>query len=1065
MSNQHKLFEQLIAEGKYNEVLKIINKNDEVVQMTPDEDIDDDLLEFKNIYNQDVSYSNLSQVNPDIKFNESALNLTLIEQPAEDKSIIEKEEMFILPEVSKIDTDIVKELQILLEKGDQNFNRFLNIEELADMQAEEIYGQMYQLEARRKLFKYKDHMLQDISATFKSECFRQNTTSIVELKSISYNDMPKESFEDNFKNENFIDVIIQKVVKVKEIQKETKITKHNIRTLFEKKNYLTMSNKASKYIPEITLKDEKPMNIITGNIELPLITNSEDILTNPYKQQNMLWNKAANEINDIKHTVINYNHFNSHFISQYETKKQNIELSTEHILHILTHSDINEVHDISELEIKCENLNNISNLNPFPKLRRMDLASNCFTSLDFLITYKHTTNLIDLNLCQNKLTNINIQVFKNIPNLLFLNLEINQISQIENLQNCKSLISLNLSYNKIDKINNLEALSNLEKLYLNGNNIRNVENLNRNRKLKVLSIGKNKIKELGDIYLQVPYIEELTLFDNKIKSLDNFSFSYLKYLYINSNKIREVKFGFCPSLEEIYLQNNKIFGFSGSLANCSRLKKLDISFNNIQNISDVIMFLENNRNLEAITFNNNPFHLAMNKVISLEILMANLHPTLKKVDFQSVKTKQIAPVDYNSSCSNFFNIFTQHHQIVSYFNSKYNIVNYSNTEKFQLMNILNHNYFVSKLLGLDTINKINGNSVIKINSFSEQFRYKKHTYYFKNKLEYIKHSLVKYIKLFKHKRRGIEILQKNIKGYVYRKRFCGLNVAYKYLKFIRKLSRLQAYIRSYLYRSKLKERLKKIILLNEEEDQVDLEFFNNDNNILIAKEHIEEKYFKLELIPSIQAVPDVTIVNQAEKDILDESKISSIKPEAYEKDDIKLQNSTDIKQLIDLRDKERHIHKAKKQNYDSFNIININGTNLISVVLPHIKTPVMKNQNKDNKMTIKSDTVLPPVNISTHIEKSKREVNISTDNNNENSIVSNSFKGIIGYMKSEIKYLNGRPLLPKRAEYIKLLEEEAKIAILQAKEENKFVNKELEDLVIKKIRKKYHKLIQKIIMN
>jgi protein phosphatase 1 regulatory subunit 7 len=1086
-SNQDELYKKLIAEGRYKEVLDMINNKDTgVVQMIPDDNIDDDLLEFRGLYNHDDSCSNLSQIAGNLGFpNESVLNLTYNDRLTEvvDKTIIDEGFNLEIPS-DKIDYDIGKELQVLLEKAEINYNRLVNIDEISEMQNEEIYGQMYQLEARRKLFKYKDHILPEISGTFKSESFVNNFSGKIDLSSIKMSQEVESSkfcVEDCFKKENFEDVIVHKVVKSKSDMKpkETKITKQNLKGLFDKKGYLGLSTKESKYKAIIIISEDVKNTVISGKIELPVTILNNVAGINTCTQEISLWNKLANETNDIQ-KPIDYMKYNTHFISLYDnTKKPSIELSTENILTILSGSKKSDtVYDsIRELEIKCENLNSIANLNSFPSLRRMDLASNCFSSLDFFRGYTGIANIIDLNLCQNKLNKIDFDVFKNLTGLLFLNLEINQINKIENLHLCKSLVSLNLSYNKIDKIENLDELVNLEKLYLTGNTIREIEGLSRNRKLKVLSIGKNKIKELGDIFAQIPFIEELTLFDNKIRTLGSFSFAYLKHLYLNSNKIREFKIGYCPSMEELYLQNNKILTFEGSLGtSCPRLKKIDLSFNNIQGLSDVITLLDQSTHIEAITFNNNPFHIALAKITSLESLMSKIHPTLKKVDFQTVKGgKANSRIDLTDDhpAHRFFNIFNQHNQIVTFFNSKFNVANFSNVEKFNLMNMLNHNYFVSKLFGLNTLAQMVGNKVTKIDTFSEQFRYKKYTYYFKNKLEFIKHSLVKYVKLYKHKKGASLLIQRHVRGCLYRKMFFGINPAYRYLKYIVKLRKLQSFVKSNLYRVKFRRKIVQIQLFEEEDERADLDFFNNDGNIATEKHEVSGlESFIPQVIPEVDKEEVLPMNNQPipistrsqnieikpnQSQALDDSRLSSIKPDTSikRKESNKLSSSNSIKLLKETIDRERNIYR-RKPGPESFNIININGNSLKPVVLPQIKSPMVKTPVLPK--ATKPIDILPPVNLSTHIPKQ----NITTDVN-ESSITTSK---ATSYVKaSEYKYMNGRPISPKKVERIKLLEEEARIEIKMTKEENKFSNKELEDLMIKKIRKKYHKLIQKVIMN
>ena len=90
--------------------------------------------------------------------------------------------------------------------------------------------------------------------------------------------------------------------------------------------------------------------------------------------------------------------------------------------------------------------------------------------------------------------------FLQLTELKFLNLGENQISQIENLQNCLNLQKLFLYNNKIRKIENLQDNVNLEELHLQGNKIKKIENIgNTLVHLKTLMLSANKIEYFDDL--------------------------------------------------------------------------------------------------------------------------------------------------------------------------------------------------------------------------------------------------------------------------------------------------------------------------------------------------------------------------------------------------------------------------------------------------------------------------------------------------------------------------------------------------------------------------------------
>lgn len=91
-------------------------------------------------------------------------------------------------------------------------------------------------------------------------------------------------------------------------------------------------------------------------------------------------------------------------------------------------------------------------------------------------------------------------VFLSLSQLRYLNLGDNNISRIENLQNCSSLQQLYLYNNQITKMENLKHCPILEELNLSGNKISRVENVgNYLLNLRVLRLSANPIEFFQDI--------------------------------------------------------------------------------------------------------------------------------------------------------------------------------------------------------------------------------------------------------------------------------------------------------------------------------------------------------------------------------------------------------------------------------------------------------------------------------------------------------------------------------------------------------------------------------------
>ena len=95
---------------------------------------------------------------------------------------------------------------------------------------------------------------------------------------------------------------------------------------------------------------------------------------------------------------------------------------------------------------------------------------------------------------------------------MFLNLSENQITKIENLENCAKLEQVFLYQNSIKKIENLDSCLSLKEINLSGNKIRKVENIgNILVNLETLMLSSNKIEYLEDIneISQLPSLTKL----------------------------------------------------------------------------------------------------------------------------------------------------------------------------------------------------------------------------------------------------------------------------------------------------------------------------------------------------------------------------------------------------------------------------------------------------------------------------------------------------------------------------------------------------------------------------
>lgn len=241
--------------------------------------------------------------------------------------------------------------------------------------------------------------------------------------------------------------------------------------------------------------------------------------------------------------------------------------------------------------------NDLKNL---AQVDRLDLSNNLLIKLDYysfcpLDSYR---NLIELNLRKNRLTYVEQKAFENLHLLESLDLSSNFLNQIteDMLGNLGNLKSLNLSNNQIEDLRPgcFESLIKLKRLNLSSNYLSN------------LNSDKNK-----NLFSDMSSLEVLDLSFNKlILNLASESFQdlkSLKELYLDHNRIQEIKIGLLSKLsklEVLNLSNNRISNLKRE--NLEGLKSLKILLLN----ENFLKYLENgvfqsSSNLLAIFLHSN----------------------------------------------------------------------------------------------------------------------------------------------------------------------------------------------------------------------------------------------------------------------------------------------------------------------------------------------------------------------------------------------------------------------------------------------------------------------------
>ena len=287
----------------------------------------------------------------------------------------------------------------------------------------------------------------------------------------------------------------------------------------------------------------------------------------------------------------------------------------------------------NRFETLCEDIfpdrstEDLQNMNDDPKgalfaaLEVLDIHGNMLTTIP--VGLRQLAHLTHLNLSKNRLTNDCFDTVIQVTSLRELRLSDNSLegAVLENIYRLENLQVLDVHNNRINDLpHNLHELRHLRVLNMAGNRLRSVPieslcllplveiDLSRNRigatllpeglegfrSLQLLNVSSNALSRLtGDDVLSMPELQYLSVSDNRLQSLPNFSS--------------------CFELRTLTAANNAIFSFPDGLVSLSNLRNLDLMGNNVKQLDPNIGMMTN---LSMLNIANNPLQerrfLAMN---------------------------------------------------------------------------------------------------------------------------------------------------------------------------------------------------------------------------------------------------------------------------------------------------------------------------------------------------------------------------------------------------------------------------------------------------------------------
>jgi Leucine-rich repeat (LRR) protein/GTPase SAR1 family protein len=263
-------------------------------------------------------------------------------------------------------------------------------------------------------------------------------------------------------------------------------------------------------------------------------------------------------------------------------------------------SPLKEFVNLSSLNLSSNYLSDISPLKDLKNLTILDLGYNPLGDISLL---KKLVNLSSLDLSYNH--NSDISPIKELVNLSNLCLSSNQLSDISFLKDLKNLKTLDLRFNRLSNISQLEKLVNISDLDLGKNQISDISPLEKLVNLSYLTLSQNQFNDISPL-INLPKLASLHLAENNIYDLSQLKYlKQIKQLYLYNNKVRDIS-PLCNlnQLDWLVLDDNKIEDIT-PLNELTELEGLLIKKNKIKDITP----LKNLKKLSRLNLEENPIEV------------------------------------------------------------------------------------------------------------------------------------------------------------------------------------------------------------------------------------------------------------------------------------------------------------------------------------------------------------------------------------------------------------------------------------------------------------------------
>ncbi|KAJ1509838.1 hypothetical protein HMI54_002062 [Coelomomyces lativittatus] len=187
---------------------------------------------------------------------------------------------------------------------------------------------------------------------------------------------------------------------------------------------------------------------------------------------------------------------------------------------------------------------------------------------------------------------VDVKFLENYPNLEYLELPCNRIADVSVLAHLPFLYSVDLSSNRILSFNLPSMVHlNLQHLDLSRNQLSSIEEIGVHKFLKQLCLDHNLIRQIRGLDT-CTRLTTLSLVNNAITSLSGLAHLPIKHLDLSWNHITDItETQFLPELEHLILNHNQINSLEQLSFNCRHLSHLDVSFNLLSEISQLLILI------------------------------------------------------------------------------------------------------------------------------------------------------------------------------------------------------------------------------------------------------------------------------------------------------------------------------------------------------------------------------------------------------------------------------------------------------------------------------------------